>query len=59
MPMEIVEVLDVRQRGFANTDDSNLVQFDEANTATGGRQERCKRSGGHPACGATAEDHYF
>ena len=50
-----VEVLDVRDRGFAHTDDADLVGLDQFDSVAW-PQQFGQRRGGHPAGGAATDD---
>src|SRR5690242_15521012 len=52
----LVEQLEVRHRGFAHADGADLLGFDQPDRDVRA-QNLGQRGGGHPACGAAADDH--
>src|SRR5258706_9778884 len=53
---QFIEHLEVRQRGLAHADRTDLVRFDQRDCVVLAWQARGERGGRHPPGGATAED---
>jgi len=53
---QLVEQFQVRHRGFAHADGADLFGFDQPDRE-GAREQLGQGGRGHPACGATADDH--
>ena len=56
-PEEVVEILHLRQRRFADADGADLFGFDEADAEARGVELGGTGRGAHPPCGPASDDY--